>query len=206
MWLSPIVLYQQGLTYFCMRACCPFFCNASLSESYNWFEDVFEGFAHFQVSWAVLAWGVNFTVMWLLVRMMMLGVPPSPLDILAYSGYSFVSFCLSTICGWAFGSGLGWHAAWVYTSACMSIFLIRTFKQIMRIDAANRGESNGGALRVLRPICQCNLLCTCASDCLGLHAGRHRMYLLLGMGGAQFVVSWIMGATVHVKAMEQIEQ
>ena len=32
------------------------------------------------------------------------------------------------------------------------------------------------------------------------------MYLLLGMGGAQFVVSWLMGATVHVKAMEQVGQ
>lgn len=97
-----------------------------------------------QVSWAALAWSLNFFVIWLLVRMMMLGVPPPSLDLLAYSGYSFFSFCLTTLCGWAFGSGLGWHIAWLYTSTCMSVFLIRTFKQIMRIDAANRGEANVG--------------------------------------------------------------
>ena len=160
-----------------------------------------------QVSWAALAWSVNFTVMWLLVRMMMLGVPPSPLDIVAYSGYSFVSFCLSTLCGWAFGRGLGWHVAWLYTSACMSVFLIRTFKQIMRIDAANRGATVG-ALRFLGPSYQSALLRTFASkwNCPELYAGRHHMYLLLGMGGAQFVVSWLMGATVHEKAMEQVGQ
>jgi hypothetical protein len=84
--------------------------------------------------------------MWTLVRLMYLGTPPTPLEILAYSGYSFVSFCLSTLCGWAFGSGLGWHIAWLYTSACMSVFLIRTFKQIMRIDAAQRGDGAVGAL------------------------------------------------------------
>lgn len=108
-----------------------------------------------QVSWAALAWSVNFTVMWLLVRMMMLGVAPPPLELLSYSGYCFVSFCVSTICGWAFGSGLGWHTAWLYTSACMSVFLIRTFKQIMRIDAANRGESSVGALCSQDPSYQC---------------------------------------------------
>jgi hypothetical protein len=99
------------------------------------------------VFWAALAWSVNFTVMWLLVRMMMLGVAPPWLEILAYSGYSFVTFCVTTICGWAFGSGFGWHLAWLYTSVCMSVFLIRTFKQIIRIDAASRGDSSVGAFQ-----------------------------------------------------------
>jgi hypothetical protein len=76
---------------------------------------------------------------------MALYMPPSALEILAYSGYSFVGYCVSILCGWALGRGLGWHVAWLYTSACMSIFLIRTFKQMIRFDAAARGVAPGEA-------------------------------------------------------------
>jgi hypothetical protein len=70
---------------------------------------------------------------------MQLALPPPALEIFAYAGYSFVGYCVSIMMGWILGRTLGWYTAWLYTSLCMATFLIRTFKQVIRVDAAHRG-------------------------------------------------------------------
>lgn len=86
-----------------------------------------------------MAWAVNFAVIWVLVRLMQLASPPPALEIFAFAGYSFVGYSVAIVMGWALGRSLGWYSAWLYTSMCMAIFLIRSFKQVIRIDAAPRG-------------------------------------------------------------------
>ena len=88
-----------------------------------------------------MAWAINFAVVWVLIRLMQLAAPPPALEIFAFSGYSFVGYSAAIVAGWALGRSLGWYGAWLYTSMCMAIFLIRTFKQVIRIDAAPRGAS-----------------------------------------------------------------
>lgn len=86
-----------------------------------------------------MCWMMNFGFMFVLIRMMQLHAPPPALEIFSYAGYSFVGYCVSIISGWALGRSIGWYTAWFYTSCCMAIYLIRTFKQVIRVDAANRG-------------------------------------------------------------------
>lgn len=86
-----------------------------------------------------MCWAVNFGFVYILIRLMQLQAPPLALETLAYTGYSFVGYCVSIVFGWLFGRSLGWYSAWFYTSACMAVFLIRTLKQVIRIDASNRG-------------------------------------------------------------------
>jgi hypothetical protein len=105
--------------------------------------------ATLQVTWAVVAWFLNFTVIWVTVRMMSLSFPPNGLEILAYSGYIFVNFGLSILCGWVLGRGIGWHAAWLYTSLCMCVFLIRTFKYYIRLNGTQPGMPTRAPLQCI---------------------------------------------------------
>jgi protein transport protein YIF1 len=92
-----------------------------------------------QFTWASMCWTLNFGFMFVLIRLMALHAPPPALEIFSYAGYSFVGYCVSIVLGWALGRKFGWYAAWCYTSCCMAIFLIRTVKQVIRVDAAHRG-------------------------------------------------------------------
>ena len=94
-----------------------------------------------QFSWALMSWMVNFGLMFVLIRLMQLHAPPPALEIFSYAGYCFVGYCFSILMGWALGRRFGWYTAWLYTSCCMATFLIRTFKQVIRVDAAQRGAS-----------------------------------------------------------------
>ena len=100
-----------------------------------------------------MCWALNFGLMFVLIRLMQLHAPPPALEIFAIAGYSFVGYCVSIVFGWALGRNIGWYTAWLYTSCCMAIYLIRTFKQVIRIDAANRGMR-------WRPL-RCLDTCTC---------------------------------------------
>lgn len=160
-----------------------------------------------QVSWAVVAWGLNYAILWTVMRMMALTHPPQGVELFAYSGYIFVNFCTSILCGWAFGSGIGWHAAWLYTSFCMSVFLIQTFKYYIRRSIQQPGVPGGmhtisSFLHRNWPIPE-----TYIWDC---HAGRHMeretvgsnrrsAHLMLLMGGSQFILAWLMGTTLSAR-------
>lgn len=96
-----------------------------------------------QFTWASMVWFFNFAVMWMLTKGMGMARPPSKLDLAAYSGYAFVGYCVSILVGWTGGGPVAWYAAWLYMSLCTACFLIRTFKQIIRMDAAHGGVSAG---------------------------------------------------------------
>lgn len=108
-----------------------------------------------QVTWAVVAWGINFAVLWTVVRLMALQNPPPGVEVFAYSGYVFFNFCISILCGWLLGRGFGWHAAWLYTSLCMSIFLIRTYKSYIRSSTSQPGIQGGASFDFTQHCASC---------------------------------------------------
>ena len=88
---------------------------------------------------------MNFAFVYILIGLMQLHAPPPALETLAYTGYSFVGYCVSIVVGWVLGRSLGWYTAWLYTSACMAVFLIRSLKQVIRVDANQRGALHSSA-------------------------------------------------------------
>jgi YIF1 len=78
---------------------------------------------------------------------MALASPPPSLELLAFSGYAFVGYCVAILGGWAAGRRTGWYVAWLYTAACAAVFLVRTLKQVIRVDAARRGHATGATSR-----------------------------------------------------------
>lgn len=163
-----------------------------------------------QVTWAAVAWGLNFAVLWTVIRLMALQNPPPGVEVFAYSGYVFFNFCVSILCGWLLGRGVGWHAAWLYTSLCMSIFLIRTYKNYIRSSVSQPGMQGGATLTLLAVVlCQrferafnTKWVAGRQLDQDSPSSNRRNAHLMLMMGGAQFVLSWLMGTTLHARGKE----
>lgn len=91
-------------------------------------------------TWAAAGWFVNFLAVYVLIKMMALRSPPPALDLVAYAGYPFVGYCVSMAIGTGLGRSAAWHVSWLYTSACMAVFLIRTLKQAIRMDGSPAGR------------------------------------------------------------------
>ncbi|KIZ00837.1 Protein transport protein yif1 [Monoraphidium neglectum] len=76
-----------------------------------------------------VAWGVHWVAAWLVLRAMSVpGVPWS--ELLAYTGYPFVSVCIS-VAAQQLGGRAAYYAAWGYGSLCMGVFMVRTMKRVI---------------------------------------------------------------------------
>lgn len=80
------------------------------------------------VTKATIGWGVE-TVL-LKVSLFTLGSAEAPtLDVVAYGGYAFIGISVTVVT--RFLSTYAYYIAWVYTSLCMAIFLVRTMKRLL---------------------------------------------------------------------------
>jgi hypothetical protein len=103
--------------------------------------DVFSG----AVYSAAVAWLVHWAAARLLLRGMGAGagaaVPWS--ELAAYTGYAFAPVCAAVLAGIA-GGPWAYYAAWLYGSACMAAFMVRTMKRVLFQEARAMGGQGGG--------------------------------------------------------------
>eukprot|EP00245_Coleochaete_scutata_P009456 TRINITY_DN3116_c0_g1_i1.p1 TRINITY_DN3116_c0_g1~~TRINITY_DN3116_c0_g1_i1.p1 ORF type:complete len:312 (+),score=35.82 TRINITY_DN3116_c0_g1_i1:158-1093(+) len=92
-------------------------------------------------TWALLAWILDIFIM--RSSLYTLGSTDAPiLDLVAYSGYSFVGISFSILAGMA-GRWAGMAGRWIYwlvmawTSLCMAFFLVKTMKRVLFAEARN---------------------------------------------------------------------
>lgn len=106
--------FQSGsrLTRFCLSWC------------FRFKPDVISGL----VTKATIGWVLE-TIL-LKASLFTLGSANAPtLDVVAYGGYAFIGISVTVVT--RFLSIYAYYFAWVYTSLCMAIFLVRTMKRLL---------------------------------------------------------------------------
>lgn len=90
--------------------------------------------------WAgLVAWVVHLLVARFILRAMNLPASVPWLELVAYTGYTFVPACASILAGQLAGKW-AYYAVWLYGSLCMAIFMVRTMKRVIFQEARGYGR------------------------------------------------------------------
>merc|ERR1712214_85972 len=89
------------------------------------------------LSYGLMAWVLSAFVLWVGLRS--IGTAQVPIkipfmDLLAYSGYSFVHISWSIFLGLTAGK-LAYYLSWMWGSTCMALFIVKTMKRIIFAEA-----------------------------------------------------------------------
>jgi len=85
------------------------------------------------------SWGVNALVMYVVLRAMSLPSSVPWMELLSYTGYSYVYACVIVGTGVLFGR-TAYYVSWLYCAMCMAIFLVSTLKRAVFQEARNLGH------------------------------------------------------------------
>eukprot|EP00955_Chlamydomonas_euryale_P023727 250484-Chlamydomonas_euryale.AAC.3 len=83
--------------------------------------------------------GVNALVMYVVLRAMSLPSSVPWMELLSYTGYSYVYACVIVGTGVLFGR-TAYYVSWLYCAMCMAIFLVSTLKRAVFQEARNLGH------------------------------------------------------------------